>query len=83
MSRFDELAVAKAEKQKLIDRIQESMDDSEGLNDWEVDFLESIQTQLNGSRDVLEDAQLEKLEDIEYIRAEGREAFWDEKRGNG
>lgn len=68
-------------KKKLINRIQESLDDSGELNDWECDFLENVKDQLVGNkRDSLTERQMETLEKIEYVRAEGRDAAWEEYR---
>ena len=76
--KLDEMRVQK----RLLDRIQESVDDSGELNDWEDNFLESIKRQMENGKTELSPAQMEKLEGIEYIRAEGRRAYYEEY-GNG
>jgi hypothetical protein len=66
-------------KQKLIDRIKESIDDSGELNDWEVDFLDSVFNQLlEDKRQVLSPKQWDSLEKIEFKRAGGEQAYWEE-----
>ena len=73
-------ALARLEaKKKLIDRIRESIGDSGELNDWECEFLDSILNQLlENRRQTLTDGQVESLEKIEFKRAEGIDAYWDE-----
>lgn len=66
-------------KRKLINRIRESIDDSGELTDWECEFLDSILNQLlENRRQTLTDGQVETLEKIEFKRAEGIDAYWDE-----
>lgn len=66
-------------KQKLIDRIQDSINDSGELTDWECDFLDSLLNQLlENKRESLSEGQTDTLEKIEFKRAEGIDAYWDE-----
>ncbi len=78
-NRIDNQLVQLKEKRKLISRIKESIDDSSELSEWEIDFLGSVYTQLTkNQRDNLSDAQADILEKIEFKRAEGAEAYWEE-----
>ena len=66
-------------KQKLIDRIQESINDSGELNDYETEFLDSILNQLlESKRQTLSERQWDTLDKIEFKRAEGIDAYWEE-----
>jgi len=77
--RIDRQLAGLKEKRKLIDRVKESIDDSGELTDWEVDFLDSVYTQLiEGRRDNLSEAQADTLDKIEFKRAEGEQAYWEE-----
>lgn len=77
--RMDRTLARLEEKRKLIDRIKESIDDSGELNDWECEFLDSVLNQLlENERGTLSDRQADTLERIEFKRAEGVDAYWDE-----
>lgn len=57
-------------RERLLKRVQESIDDPGELNDWEEEFLASIYAQvLEGRRDELSSGQLDTLEKIELKRA--------------
>ena len=51
----------------LLQRVQDLLRRSSSLSSWEVDFLESLETQIQASRK-LSDRQVEKLEQIEEAR---------------
>lgn len=55
----------------LLDRINICQFDGLDLNDWENEFLDSIEAQVRAGRK-LTDNQIDKLEQIEGIAAEGR-----------
>jgi len=66
-------------KQKLIDRVKESIDDSGELNDYETEFLDSIFNQLLEDKlQTLSEKQWDVLDKIEFKRAEGIDAYWEE-----
>ena len=85
-NRLDREIAKIEEKDKLLKRIQESIDDNGDCTDWEDDFLDRIKRQLEqGKIDELSNAQEHTLGGIEFMRAEGRDAWWEEygrrKRG--
>ncbi len=80
MSRLDRLdkEFSRLEKvEALLDRISNCQNNNEDLNNWEDDFLESIENWLRSEGHGLSDNQLNKLEQIELVVAEGRQAAWD------
>lgn len=60
----------------LLDRVK-ACRGAEETNDWEEDFLESVEGQLNKGR-ILSEAQMETLEKIEYKVNFGVESYWEE-----
>jgi len=62
---------------ELLDRVKHCQVHGAECNDWEDDFLESIESWLMKGWE-LKPAQLETLEKIEYLVEWGREQYWEE-----
>jgi len=65
------------QNKRVIDRVQYCIDNGAECNDWEENFLESVKDQLMQGH-ILTDAQIEKLEQIEYLVSWGRDSYWEE-----
>ena len=64
------------ENREIIDRVENCIQNNSDTNDWEDQFLESIQNQLMEGRK-LSSRQLTQLEKIEYLVEWGRDAYWE------
>ncbi len=74
---FEKLDAAKG----ILARVKNCQGDAD-VNDWEEEFLESIEERImEGRFSSLSDAQEETLEKIEYKVAHGLEAYWEEYGG--
>ena len=65
------------QNKRMIDRVQNCIDNGAERNDWEDEFLGSIKDQLMQGR-MLSERQLEALEKIEYLVSWGRDSYWEE-----
>jgi len=61
----------------LLLRVEACIANSAECNNWEDDFLESVQDQLKKGRE-MSGAQIEHIEKIEYLVEWGRDAYWEE-----
>jgi hypothetical protein len=74
---FEKLDAAK----ETLARVKNCQGDLD-VNDWEEEFLESIETKImDGRLTELSEAQEETLEKIEYKVAHGLEAYWEQYGG--
>lgn len=77
MSRLDDHMKKLEENRAMLDRVHYCQEHGVDCNDWEDDFLESVENWLMKGRE-LTPAQLETLEKIEYKVEFGLEAYWEE-----